>query len=83
MLCAPGEEVRAGPASDDLIRALQSILIEDEEASDVIMLAISRLSYEQLQVVQVQPLCSSSHRAPDMMHLSRRLYRLMNILQSA
>ena len=59
-LCAPGDEVRAIPASDDLIKALQKVLVETEEASDVIMLAISRLSYEQLQVVQVQPLLSTS-----------------------
>ena len=56
LLCPTGEESRAVPASDDLIQARQNALVEDEEAADVIMLAMSRLSYEQLQVVQVRPL---------------------------
>ena len=64
MLCVTGEETRAGPASDDLIQALQDLLIENEEVADVVMLAISRLSYEQLQVMQV-PICALIiHSAP-------------------
>ena len=31
------------------------MLVEDEEAADAIMAAIGRLSYEQLQVVEVHP----------------------------
>ena len=62
-----GEEIRAGPASDDLIQALQNLLMENEEAADVIMLAISRLSYEQLQVMQVHISALVSRSAPHMM----------------
>ena len=72
--CVTGEEIRAGPASDDLIQALQSLLIEDEEAADVIMLAISRLSYEQLQVMQVHFFALVSHGAS---HMLRPLWQLL------
>ena len=49
-----GEEVTlAGPHVDEVIQALHTALIEDDEAADAIMPAILSLAYEQLQVVQV------------------------------
>ena len=52
-----GEEVIiAGPHFDEVIQALHTALIEDEEAADAIMPAILGLTYEQLEVVQVHTL---------------------------
>lgn len=45
--------ILAGSHVDEVIQALHTALIEDDEAADAIMPAILSLAYEQLQVVQV------------------------------
>ena len=54
------EFLEAGPALDHLYEQLQSMLVEDEEAADAMAVAIGRLSFEQLQVVQVHALLCDS-----------------------
>ena len=43
----------AGPPIEEVIDTMKMALINDDEAADAIMSAITRLSYQQLDIIQV------------------------------